>query len=206
MKNSIFRKKEKTKEVTSNLAMKSHKKKFKKIKGKDYFRFFEHPIFFICNCFVGIVVLSIFFFVLYLFIESSIGEKAQFMWLLLFILSIISLCVHFYIFWRLNSFLVTKEALYIFRFKTIFSIETEMIPLEKISTFDMEKSGLWATMFGYGNIILASLITDSSVGTATIFLKNISRPQQTLEKIKNITQIHSDRLLKIIKNDAINTG
>lgn len=115
----------------------------------------------------------------------------------------ITICMHFYILWRVNSYLITKEGLFVFRLKNIFFLETEMIPLEKMSTFDMNKKGILGTLFGYGDIMLASLITDNSIGGATIFLKNISRPNKVLNKIQSVSKYYSDPLLKILEKDVI---
>lgn len=190
------------KEKATNVVINAYKKK-----SQEYsFRFFKHPVFLFFS-FLGTTIFFLpLFFLTFLFLPAYATEKKVFIALLILLFLFITICARFYIFWRINSYLITKEGLFVFRLKDIFFIETEMIPLEKMSTFDMYKKGFWATIWGYGNIILASLITDKSIGTATIFLEKIWHPRRVLQEIQKISKKHSHELIKTLKNDVIDTA
>lgn len=169
------------------------------------FRFFKHPLFLYIS-YLGTAVFFLPLFLLaFLFLPGYTTEKNMFITLLILAFLFVTICVRFYIFWRLNSYLITKEGLFVFHLKHIFFLETEVIPLEKMSTFDMKKKGIWSSIFGYGDIILASLITDSNVGAATIFLKKIWRPQKVLNEMQRIAKHHSHPILKTLENDVIDS-
>jgi hypothetical protein len=180
--------------------------KEKRKNSQDYsFRFFKHPVFLYIS-FLGAAVFFLPLFLLaFLILPSYVAEKKMFISLLILSFLFVIVCTHFYVLWRVNSYLITREGLFVFRLKDIFFLETEMIPIEKMSTFDMNKKGFWGTVLEYGDIILASLITDN-IGTATIFIKNISHPKKVLNEIRRVSKNYSNPLLKILENDVIDTA
>ena len=153
---------------------------------KEAYRFFKHPIFFVVR--IIVLVVPILLVVVGLkFISEDLLEPINRSYLsALLLLVAFALSLQKYVYWRLNSYLVVpNEGLYILKARGLFSITSENVPFNKISTIDLKFEGMGSQMFRYGDIVLASIITNKETG-ATIILQQIFKPKVVVSQIQKI--------------------
>ncbi len=188
----IFNEMEDVKEGTFDIISKKPEKvapeEIKEAK-KEAYRFFKHPVFFIKK----IILTTIPFLLIIIgikFIPTEILSNNNRAYISsLMILVAFTLGLRRYIYWRLNSYLVVPgEGLYIFKARNLFSLTSENVPFDKISTIDLKIEGMGSQIYGYGDIILASIITNKETG-ATIILQRIFKPKVVIKEIRKIKDI-----------------
>ncbi len=165
----------------------------KKVVAKDVkeaqakaFRFFKHPLFFLVRAgtllFIALILSTI---IVITPNDLLLGTQKSYL-LSLVGLIYAAMVLKKLVFWRLNSYLVVpNEGLYRFKAKSLFSLSSENIPFDKIRTIDIYHKGAGSQIFGYGDIVLASIITNKEENSGSkLTLKQIYKPKKVVAKLK----------------------
>ncbi len=156
------------------------------------FRFFKHPVFLITRALFLLIPFLLILIGVQMIPSDQLSLINKSFLSFTTIFAYVILLLRNYVYWRINSYLIVpEEGLYIFKAKGLFSLSSENVPFNKISTFDHNKSGFGSQIFGYGDIMLASIITNKETGAgANIVLKKILNPRQVIAQMKKLA--HND--------------
>ncbi len=148
-----------------------------------FFRFYKHPLFLMLRMLNVLFILSPLVFLYFYFIPQLDNSFELVLWSLILGLLTFSLLFRSYAFWRINSYFFDKDGLTILSHDSVFSDEYEKIPTERISIMNVDQSGFFKIILNFGNLNIATIITEKDGPANTIF-KNIYNPASIHKKIE----------------------